>query len=339
MSCGGAKLPTVENGATSNFPSRKAYVVIRSEGGPSNVQRVRNILSADFQENNVMTNFALYRAKQSWNQTEIYNSAYDGQYDYIILIDQIAKFTIDNQTQVGGKYQIRSYHVKSPNPNWLDLGQSTCNLSVEPSVQKFSREVIRSIVGNSAVFKNHDFEYDESLADTKESVQVNDAEASNDLIVQIEMLRKELDAEKKRTKVAQQERDRLENMLKLEIEAQKEKTRIAQIEAEEATLRKKQRQREIAETYAAKKAEIEQREAMEAEEAYKNPQPVVEEPKELTREERLSIREETKRRQAEEREAQRLAAKEALEERKEERRRLAELKRTEQKRLREELEA
>ena len=158
FSCGGNKLPIAEESYTpdvadvANFAPKKAYVVIRSEGGAESAQRVKNILTADFLENNVSTKYSLYRAKQAWNQNEIFNTAYRDQYDYIVLIDQIAKFTIDNRTQVGGKYQIRSYHIKSPNPNWLDLGQSTCNFSVVPSVQKFSREVIRGIVGNQAVF-------------------------------------------------------------------------------------------------------------------------------------------------------------------------------------------
>ncbi len=336
FSCGGNKIPVAEEIYTSNFAPKKAYVVIRSEGEPENVQRARNILAADFSENNVSTKYSLYRAKQAWNQNEIFNTAYKGQYDYIVLIDQVAKFTIDNRTQVGGKYQIRSYHIKSPNPDWLDLGQSTCNLSVVPSVQKFSREVIRSIVGNQAAFKGHDFEYDETItASTSENSDVNSSDLSKDLTSEIEMLRKELEEEKKRTRLAEQERIRLENQLKLEVEAQKQKTRIAQIEADDAALKKRQRQREIAEAYTAKREEIKKRET---EEALSAPSVVEVKPSETTREERRTLREESKKRIAEEKEAKRRALAKAAEVKKEERRRLVELETQERKRLKEEFE-
>lgn len=330
-------MPVSENHDTSKFAPRKAYVVIRSEGGPDNVQRVRNILAADFSENNVQTQYSLYRAKQAWNQDEIFNTAYEGLYDYIILIDQVAKFTIDNKTQVGAKYQIRSYHIKSPKPDWLDLGQSTCNLSVVPSVQKFSREVIRSIVGNQATFIGHDLEYDEAVVSNTNSSIESDSKPSKDMSSEIEILRKELEEEKKRSRLAEEERRRLENQLKLEVEAQKQRARIAQIEAEDIALKKRQRQREIAEAYAAKRETIKKREA---EEALKEPVVVVEsKAKAPTREELRSQREETKKRQAEEREAKRQEIAAAAAAKKEERKRLVELEREEKRRLKEELEA
>jgi len=335
FSCGGSKSPASDNGNTSNSPLRKAYVVIRSEGGPEKVQRVRNMLATDFSENNVSTEYSLYRAKQEWNQNEIFNIANKGQYDYIILIDQVAKFTIDNQTQIGGKYQIRSYHVQSPNPNWLDLGQSTCNLSVLPSVQKFSREVIRSIVGNQAVFKGHDFEFDDIVMN-EDSDLVTTTDSSQDMTSEIGKLRKALEEEKTRTRLAEEERSKLENQLKLEIETHKQKARIAEIEAEDAALKKRERQREIAEAYAAKRETIRKREA---EEALNEPVEIESSPKEPTREERISQREETKRRNAELKEAKRKEIAAAALVRKEERQQLVQFDREEKKRLKEELDA
>jgi hypothetical protein len=334
FSCGGGKSPVSDPG-TSNFPGRKAYVIIRSEGGPANVQRARNILASDFAENNIQTDYSLYRAKQSWDQNQIFNMANEGQYDYIILIDQVAKFTIDNQTQVGGKYQIRSYHVKSPEPNWLDLGQSTCNLSVMPSVQKFSREVIRSIVGNHAVFKGHDFEFNDTLSN-QDSIPMANADSQQDMTSEIEKLRRELEEEKTRTRIAEEERSKLENHLKIEIETQKQKARIAQIEAEDAALKKRERQRELAETYASKREEIRKREV---EEALNKPVEVESSPKVLNREQRLSQREETKRRNAELKEAKRKEIAAAALARKEERRQIEQFERDEKRRLKEEIEA
>ncbi len=334
--CGGNKLPVAEEAMVSDFPARKAYVVIRSEGGPGNVQRVRNILSTDFSQNNVRTEYSLYRAKQSWNQNEIFNTAYNGQYDYIVLIDQVAKVTIDNSTHVGGKYQIRSYHIKSPNPNWLDLGQATCNLTVVPSIQKFSREVIRSIVGNKAIFIGHDYDYNDGLSHTDESQMDDDRVAASEMSSEIETLRKELAAEKERTRLAEIERKKLEDQLKHELEVQKQKAKIAQIEAEEAALKNKQREREIAEEYKVKRETIRKREA---EEALMKPVEVVPEQREPTREERISRRAETKRRIAAEKAAKRKEMAEAAAARKEERRRLEQFEKEERRRLKEEIEA
>jgi len=334
FSCGGGKSSTSGTG-TSNFPASKAYIIIRSEGGPSNVQRARNIISSDFAENNVRTEFSLYRAKQSWDQNLIFKTAYEGGYDYIILIDQVAKFTIDNQTQVGGKYQIRSYHIKSPNPNWLDLGQSTCNLSVTPSVQKFSREVIRSIVGNQAVFKGHELELNDTVSN-EDSNSAAHTDSSKDMTSEIKKLRIELEQETTRTRLAEEERNRLENQLKLKIETQEQKTRIAEIEAEDAALKKRERQRELAEAYAVKRDEIKK---SEAEEVINEPIEVESPPKELTREERISQREETKRRNAELKEAKRKEVAAAAIARKEERQELEQFEREEKKRLKEALEA
>ncbi len=336
FSCGSGKSPVSNNGDTSSFPALKAYVVIRSEGGPANVQRAQDIISSDFAENNVRTDYSLFRAKQYWNQNQIFNKANEGQYDYIILIDQVAKFTIDNQTELGGKYQIKSYHVKSSDPYWLDHGQSAVNLSVIPSVQKFSREVIKSIVGNQAVFKGHDFEFND-MASYEDSNPFVNIDSSQNKTSQIEKLRRELEEEKTRTRLAEEERIILENQLKLEIETQKQKSRIAEIEAEDAALKKRQRQREIAEAYEAKREVIKKREA---EEALNAPVAEVDSiPKEPTREERLSQREETKRRNAELKEAKRKESTAAALVRKEERRQLEEFEREERRRFKEELES
>jgi len=293
-------------------------------------------LSSDFLENNVSTSFSLYRARQAWNQNEIFSNAYAGKYDYIVLIDQVAKFTIDARTQVGGKYQIRSYHIKSSNPNWLDLGRATCNLSVRPSVQKFSRQVIRSIVGNQAGFKDHDLEYDDSVASTDNAIVAGNKASSRDLTSEIKQLRKELEEEKRRTKLAEVERKRLENVLKLEVETQKQRAKIAEIQAKDAALKKRQRQREIAKTYADKREKIKQREA---EEAKKKTAIVETKSKELTRKERLRLRQETKRRIAEEKEAKRFDAAKAVAIKKEERKQLENREKEERRRLKEELAA
>ncbi len=113
-------------------PTQKAYVLLRTEGNEKEINRLTGILNSDFVTNKITSNIIHYPLGMAWNNNQIFSTAYDNNFDYIILIDQIAKFTIDNQTQVGGKYQIRSYPIKSSNPDWIDLGQKTCNISVKP---------------------------------------------------------------------------------------------------------------------------------------------------------------------------------------------------------------
>lgn len=251
--CGGNKLPIAETNKP-DFPDRKVYVVLRSEG---NTQQLKNIIANDFLENNISTNFSTYQARQTWNQNQIFQTAYNGNYDYILLVDQVAKFTIDGRTQVGGKYQLRSYHVKSPDPNWLDLGQETCNISVKPSIQKFSRILTRSIVGNAAVFKKHDFKYDDAIASTSKN-SIEKTATSRGLNDEIERLKKELEAEKQRTKLAELERLRIEKELQSQREAERlaEQKHQKEIAEQEALIAEKQRiEKEKTQITAAQKRE------------------------------------------------------------------------------------
>ena len=333
------------------IPMEKAYVLLRSEGGENDLAELKNILNSDFVTNNISTNIVSYPLTRAWNNNQIFTTAYNDKYDYIVLIDQVAKFTIDNKTQVGGKYQIRSYHIKSPNPDWVDLGQKTCNITVKPSIKKFTQQIVSDIVPNyksSTISFDDDEEYAENSHTSNSGYQT--FKSSNEIDKEIEELKNQLKLEKEKTEKVLAEKERLKKQyeealakekqktelvlssLKL---AKKEKDRISQLKAEEELFRKKQRQKEIADAIAIKKEEIRKKEV---EYALKNPKPViVEAKKEPTREERIKEKQEAKKRLAEERALIRKKQEEEAFQLREEKKRLAEIKRKEQKRKQEEL--
>ena len=196
FNCGGSKPQPKE----PIIPMEKAYVLLRSEGEENDLTELINILNSDFITNNISTNIVTYPLGKTWNHNQIFSTAYNDKYDYIVLIDQVAKFTIDNRTQVGGKYQIRSYHVKSPNPDWLDLGQKTCNISVKPSIKKFTQQIVSNIVPNyksSTISFNEDEEYAENSSSSNSGYQ--SFKSSKEIDDEIEELKNQLKLEKEKT--------------------------------------------------------------------------------------------------------------------------------------------
>lgn len=328
-------------------PMKKAYILVRTEGNYEDITQFRDILNSDFIANDIAPEIVTSELGSSWNTNQIFSTAYSDNYDYIILIDQVAKFTIDQRTKVGGKYQIRSYDIKSTNPDWLDLGQLTCNMTVKPSIQKFAGQVVGKIVPN----------YKPSLTflDNEESAIVNTSFVPSDKLKtpseldnEIEKLKQQLQIEKEKTEKALEEKNRLERKYQeqLEIEKQKVDLAIANFEAFKKTnadaeaeqLRKEsetKRQKELAETYANKREEILRREA---EELKNNPSEIVSDSKDTSRKEALKQRQEAKKRLIEERALKRKKAQETAAKRIEDRKKLVEAKREDQKRIRAELE-
>ncbi len=332
-------------------PMEKAYVLLRTEGNENNINQLKDILNSDFVTNNISTNIVTYSLGRAWNNNQIFTTAYNDNYDYIVLIDQVAKFTIDNKTQVGGKYQIRSYHIKSPNPDWVDLGQKTCNVSVKPSIKKFAQQIVSNIVPNyksSTVSFNEDEEYAESSTNSNSGYQK--FKSSQEVDNEIEELKRLLKLEKEKTKKIIAEKERLEKQYEKSLIIEKEKTELAlanlelakrkqetlkQVAKQKELERKEKRQKEIVESIAEKQEEIK---IEKLEEAKKNETIVViEETKELTREEKIKERQKAKKHFAEERALARQKQEEEAFKRQEEKRRLAEERREQIRRKQEQL--
>jgi len=91
-----------------------------------------------------------FKRSEPLPQAKIFKIAYSGNYDLILLIDQVAKYNIDNRVtnkmiQLGGKYRIRSYNLKSSPYTWVDHGNSNCNITVGNSVKQFTEKILTSM--------------------------------------------------------------------------------------------------------------------------------------------------------------------------------------------------
>ena len=69
------------------IPMEKAYVLLRSEGEENDLTELKNILNSDFITNNISTNIVTYTLGRAWNNNQIFSTAYNEKYDYIVLID------------------------------------------------------------------------------------------------------------------------------------------------------------------------------------------------------------------------------------------------------------
>ncbi len=208
------------------LPMQKAYVLLRTEGLEAQINELTSVLNSNFVTNKIASDINYYPLGRTWNNNQIFRTAYNNNYDYIILIDQVAKFTIDNKTNVGGKYQIRSYNIKSTNPDWVDLGQKTCNVSVRQSIDKFSQEIISQIAPNyipSKLSYNEDKMYAEKKQTQISEIDYNQLKSSEEIDIELAELRKQLEIEKERTNKAIAEKEGLEKEYEQALNFQKKK--------------------------------------------------------------------------------------------------------------------
>ena len=217
---------TLKPDLNESLPMQKAYVLLRTEGLEAQINELTSVLNSNFITNKIASDINYYPLGRTWNNSQIFSTAHNNDYDYIILIDQVAKFTIDNMTNVGGKYQIRSYNIKSTNPDWVDLGQKTCNVSVRQSIDKFSQEIISQIVLNyipSQLSYNEDKMYAEKKQTQISEIDYNQLKSSEEIDIELAELRKQLIIEKERTNKAIAEKERLEKEYEQALNSQKKK--------------------------------------------------------------------------------------------------------------------
>ncbi|NNL16142.1 MAG: hypothetical protein HKO81_05830 [Flavobacteriaceae bacterium] len=205
---------------------QKAYVVLRTEGLDAEINKFISVLNSNFVTNKIASDINHYAIGRTWKIDEIFSTAYNNNYDYIILIDQVAKFTIDNRTNIGGKYQIRSYPIKSSNPDWIDLGQKTCNIAVRKSIDKFSEQIISQITPNygpSKVSSQEEQFFAEKEQTHNSEIDYNQLKSSEEMDIEIADLRKQLEQEKERTNKVVAEKEELEKKYERALNFQKEK--------------------------------------------------------------------------------------------------------------------
>lgn len=144
--------------STSSDPtsvvSKKVFILLRTEQNAENLQKFKSLVESNLQYNNVNAQIQTYRVSEPLPQMKIFKAAYQENFDYILLIDQVANFNVgiaNKKVNVGGKFKLQSYNLKSSNPTWTNHGDANCNTSVRESIQQFSKQIINTISPNNKV--------------------------------------------------------------------------------------------------------------------------------------------------------------------------------------------
>jgi len=129
---------------------KKVFILIRSEENQLQLEKFKEQIYADLMLQNVAVDIKTYRRSEPLPQAKIFKTAYSGDYDVLLLIEQIAKYSIDNRVtnsmiKMGGKYKIQSYNLKETPYTWVDHGNSNCNISVDLSLKAFTEKILTSI--------------------------------------------------------------------------------------------------------------------------------------------------------------------------------------------------
>ena len=159
--------------------TKKVYIILRTEQSLETLQNFKSQVESNLKNSSVQTQIATYKVTEQLPQMKIFKTAYKENYDFILLIDQIANYNINlsnKKVNVGGKYTIQSYYLKSTNPSWKNHGDATCNISIEESVKEFTNQIINSL-------SIEDFSNTEFLASN--SNKINDANMTEPKLVMI----------------------------------------------------------------------------------------------------------------------------------------------------------
>lgn len=141
--------------STSSNPtsvSKKVFILLRTEQNAQNLQKFKSLVETNLHYNNVNALIETYKVSEQLPQMKIFKVAYQENYDYILLVDQIANYNVglsNKKVNVGGKFKIQSYNLKSTNPSWINRGDANCNTSVLESVKQFSKQLIHTISPNT----------------------------------------------------------------------------------------------------------------------------------------------------------------------------------------------
>ena len=134
--------------------SKKVYILLRTEQNSENLEKFKSLVESNLQFNNVNAQIQTYKVTEPLPQMKIFKAAYQDNFDYILLINQVANFNVglsNRKVNVGGKFKIQSYNLKSSNPSWTNHGDANCNIMVIESVQQFSKQIINSISPNETI--------------------------------------------------------------------------------------------------------------------------------------------------------------------------------------------
>ena len=218
---------------TSSNPtsvSKKVFILLRTEQNAENLQKFKTVVESNLQHNNVNAQINTYRVSEPLPQMKIFKAAYQDNYDYILLIDQVTNFNVgiaNKKVNVGGKYKLQTYNLKSSNPSWTNYGNANCNTSVLESIRQFSKEIFNSISPNNSLeLINYVNDYNDSNSNiTKSKIAVQK-------LNEIKLLKAQYELQKAKSKRILSEIELLTLKTEKELELENQKSKNLELEIE-----------------------------------------------------------------------------------------------------------
>ncbi len=226
------------NNAESDSAVKKVFIILRTGEDSENLINFKSLVSSNLENNQVQSEFAVYKVTEPIPQMKLFKKAYKENCDFILLIDQIANFNIDlsnKKVNVGGKFKIQSYHLKSSDPSWVNHGDTNCNIAVNESVIEFSNKLMNSI----SLEEFSDTEY--LASNNNETVEDNIKEEGNIRIIdeiiipelklkEVLLLKTQIEFQKAKTNRILSEIDLLILKTEKQLIAEAEKNKLLQLE-------------------------------------------------------------------------------------------------------------
>ncbi len=219
--------------STTSYPTaehKKVFILLRTKQSTEKLQKFKSLVESNLQYNNVNALIQTYRVTEPLPQMKIFKEAYQENFDYILLIDQVANYNVglsNNKINIGGKFKIQSYNLKSTSPSWTNHGDANCNTSVIESIQQFSKQIINTISPSNEVVKlianSNSFNQDDNI---------KVASLSKEKMKEIELLNMQIKLQKAKNKriLSEIELLILKTEKESELEIQKSKNSALKIE-------------------------------------------------------------------------------------------------------------
>ena len=206
--------------------SKKVYILLRTEQNSENLKKFKSLVESDLLYNNVSAQISTYRVSEPLPQMKIFKAAYQENFDYILLIDQVANYNVgiaNKRVNVGGKFKLQSYNLKSSNPSWTNHGDANCNITVIKSVQEFSKQIMKTISPNESIkliaYSDNNSNY------TASNSNIEVINIPENKLKEVKLLNTQIKLEKAKTKriLSEIELATLKTEKELELEIQKNK--------------------------------------------------------------------------------------------------------------------
>jgi hypothetical protein len=193
---------------------KKVFILIRSEENQLQLEKFKEQINNDLNLQNIVVEIETYRRSEPLPQAKIFRTAYSGDYDVLLLIEQIAKYSIDNRVtnsmiKMGGKYKIQSYKLKETPYTWVDHGNSNCNISVDLSLKAFTERILSSIDIQPAISLQQN---------SQENGKTN---IDNEMVLYNELIEQFID-QRKKTELLLMKIEKLKNRIKIKADGAEE---------------------------------------------------------------------------------------------------------------------